>query len=69
MSDKEFIEKFRKITVAKVCRELEVNYYNVSGGRAGYDTTKKVAKTIQEKLNRLLREKNKYDKKVKEIID
>lgn len=69
MTDKEFIEKFRKITIAEVCRELGVNYFNISGGRAGYDTTKKVVITIQDKLNALLREKKKYDKKVKEIIN
>ena len=29
MSDREFIKKFQKITLAEICRELKVNYFNV----------------------------------------
>lgn len=68
MSDREFIKKFQKITLAEICRELKVNYFNVSGGRAGYDTTKKVVFTIQNKLEELLKEKQKNDKKIEDIL-
>ena len=69
MSDREFIKKFQKITLAEICRELEVNYFNISGGRAGYETTQKVVVTIQKKLEDLLKQKKKADKKIKDILN
>lgn len=69
MNDKEFIQKFKKITIAEVCREIGANYYNVVAGRAGYYTTKKVVNAIQEKLTNLLDEKNQEDEKLGNILD
>ena len=69
MSDKEFIKKFQKLTLTTICRELGVNYYNISTGRAGYDTTRKVVLTIQEKLSELLYEKFEKEAEINKILD
>ena len=54
MTDKEFINKFKEISIAKICRETSVNYHNIMSGRAGYEATSKVANAIAEKLCDLL---------------
>lgn len=69
MSDKEFIKQFQKITLAEICRELNTNYFNISGCRAGYATTKLVAKTIQNKLEDLLYQRYEYLKKTEDMME
>ena len=69
MSDKEFIKQFQKITLAEICRELNTNYFNISGCRAGYTTTKLVAETIQKKLEDLLVRRNEHLKKIEDMLE
>ena len=69
MSDKEFIKQFQKITLAEICRELNTNYFNISGCRAGYTTTKLVAETIQKKLEDLLVRRNEHLKKIEDMME
>lgn len=69
MSDKEFIKQFQKITLAEICRELNTNYFNISGCRAGYATTKLVAETIQNKLEDLLYQRYEYLKKTEDMME
>lgn len=57
MTDKEFINEFKNITLANICRKLNVNYYNIMSGRAGYETTKKVADEIEKQIKLLLENK------------
>ena len=69
MSDKDFIKQFQKITLAEICRELNTNYFNISGCRAGYATTKLVAETIQQKLENLLETRREHLKKFEDILE
>ena len=69
MSDKEFIKQFQKITLAEICRELNTNYFNISGCRAGYATTKLVAETIQKKLEELLHQRNEHTKIIEDMLE
>lgn len=54
MTDKEFITKFKEISIIKICEEEQVNYHNIMSGRAGYVATAKVAKAIANKMCDLL---------------
>ena len=54
MNDKEFISEFKKLTIASICRDLKVNYHNIMAGRAGYETTKRVANAIEDKIYDIL---------------
>ena len=54
MTDKEFIKKFKEISITKICEEANVNYHNIMSGRAGYEATAKVAKLIATKMCDLL---------------
>ena len=69
MSDREFIKQFQKITLAEICRELNTNYFNISGCRAGYATTKLVAETIQKKLEELLHQRNEHARKIEDMLE
>lgn len=69
MSDKEFIKQFQKLTLAEICRELEINYFNISGCRAGYASTKLVAETIQAKLESLLYKRYEHLKKMEDMLE
>lgn len=69
MSDKEFIKQFQKLTLAEICRELEINYFNISGCRAGYTSTKLVAETIQKKLEELLSLRYEHLKKMEDVLE
>lgn len=69
MSDKEFIKQFQKLTLAEICRELEINYFNISGCRAGYASTKLVAETIQAKLESLLYKRHEHLKKMEDMLE
>lgn len=60
MSDKEFINEYKKITITSICKETGVNYHNIMCGRAGYDATKKVAKAIADKLCDLLNKRDEF---------
>ena len=60
MTDKEFINKFKEISIAKICRETNVNYHNIMSGRAGYKSTQKVAKLIADKMCELLNARNEF---------
>ena len=60
MTDKEFIKKFKEISIAKICRETNVNYHNIMSGRAGYKATSIVAKSIADKICELLNSRNEF---------
>lgn len=51
--DLEFIRKFAKITIAGICKDLNINKSNVWRGTAKKDTIKKVADEIRKKYNNL----------------
>lgn len=69
MNDREFIKQFQKITVSNVCKELDVNYYNISSCRAGIGSTKKVADTIEKKLVDLLNQRDVKSKDIEELLN
>jgi hypothetical protein len=60
MTDKEFITKFKEISIKKICTEVNVNYHNIMSGRAGYEATSKVAKLIAIKLCDLLNARKEF---------
>jgi hypothetical protein len=60
MTDKEFISKFKEISITKVCEEANVNYHNIMSGRAGYEATSKVAKLIADKICDLLNARQEF---------
>ena len=60
MNDKEFIKSFKEITIKSICKEQNVNYYNIMSGRAGYDATSKVAKLIATKICNLLNARHEF---------
>ncbi len=60
MLDKDFIKNFKDISIAKICREENVNYHNIMSGRAGYDATHKVAKSIATKICDLLNSRKEF---------
>lgn len=60
MTDKEFITKFKEISITKVCEEANVNYHNIMSGRAGYEATAKVAKLIATKICDLLNARQEF---------
>ena len=60
MTDKEFINEYKKITITSICNETGVNYHNIMCGRAGYEATKKVAKAIADKICDLLNKRNEF---------
>ena len=60
MTDKEFITKFKEISITKVCEEANVNYHNIMSGRAGYEATSKVAKLIATKICELLNARKEF---------
>ena len=60
MTDKEFIKKFKEISIAKICRETNINYHNIMSGRAGYNATSIVAKSIADKICDLLNERKEF---------
>lgn len=51
--DLKFIKNFSKITIAGICRDLNVNKSNLWRGTAKKDTIKKVAEEIKKKYNSL----------------
>ena len=57
MSDKEFIQRFKEISIVKICEENKVNYHNIINGRAGFDATNKVANGLAAQLKELLDKK------------
>ena len=57
MNNKEFIEEFKNISIKSVCKEQNINYFNIMSGRAGYDATDKVANALADKLTDLLNKK------------
>lgn len=60
MTDKEFINEYKKITITSICKETGTNYHNIMSGRAGYDATKKVATAIADKLCELLNKRDTF---------
>ena len=60
MTDKEFITKFKEISITKICEEANVNYHNIMSGRAGYEATSKVAKLIATKMCDLLNSRKEF---------
>lgn len=60
MTDKEFINKFKEISIAKICREQNVNYHNIMSGRAGYEATSKVSNAIATKICDLLNSRQEF---------
>jgi len=60
MNDKDFIKEFKKISIKAICKEQDVNYYNIMCGRAGYNATKKVAQALANSLCDLLDKKEDF---------
>lgn len=55
--DLEFIKNFSKISISKICCELNINRQNLLNGRSSYDNVLKVKNKIIKEFNCLL-EKN-----------
>ena len=51
--DLKFIKDFSKITIAGICRDLNVNKSNLWHGTAKKEVVKKVAEEIKKKYNSL----------------
>lgn len=51
--DLKFIKDFSKITIAGICRDLNVNKSNLWHGTAKKEAIKKVAEEIKKKYNSL----------------
>ena len=57
MNDKNFIKEFKKISIKNICKQNDINYYNIIGGRAGYEATKKVVEILSNELQTLIDKK------------
>ena len=60
MNDKDFIKEFKKISIKTICKEKNVNYYNIMCGRAGYEATRKVSKELATQLCDLLNKRKEF---------
>lgn len=57
MEDLEFIKKFSKITISKICKELKINSSNLYSGKVSQEKLKLVRKRIESKVAELYIEK------------
>lgn len=51
--DLKFIKSFQKITLAAICKELNVDKPSIYRGTASADNIKKVRKEIEKRINEL----------------
>jgi len=51
--DLKFIKSFQKITLATICKELNVDKPSIYRGTASADNIKKVRKEIEKRINEL----------------
>ena len=65
MKDLEYIKKFSKISITKVCKELGINRGNLLSGRTTPENIKKVRDELERKVSKIyleeVIEKNKDD--------
>ena len=53
MNDLEYIKKFNKIQLTKICRNAKVNRGNLYSGRTKKENIAKVRKTIESEIAKL----------------
>lgn len=53
MNDLEFIKKFSKITIKKVCKENGINSSNLWSGRINQDKIHKIRKAIEAEVGNI----------------
>lgn len=53
MDAKEYVKKFKKITVNKICKEKDLNKGNVSSGRANDEIYNIIKEEIENKIAKL----------------
>lgn len=53
MEDKEYIKRFSKITVSKICRKLNYPINNVLAGTASKERLSEVKKELESELAKL----------------
>lgn len=53
MDAKEYVKKFKKITVNKICKEKNLNKGNVASGRANDKVYKTIKEEIENKIAKL----------------
>ena len=62
MTDKEFVQKFKLITIRNVCRKTGVNYYNIIHGSSGYSATKIVVDEIIKEVMEIINQREEFKK-------
>ena len=58
MNDKEFIEKFRKIKMSNICRNIGVNHSNLCHKKISNENAKLVREEIESELAKLYIKEN-----------
>ena len=53
MDDLEYIKKFSKITITKVCKMANVDQSNLWAGKTSKEKTKQIREIIQNEVNKL----------------
>lgn len=53
MDAKEYVKKFKKITVNNICKEKNLNKGNVSSGRANDEIYKAIKEELENKIAKL----------------
>lgn len=53
MTDLEYIKKFSKITITKVCKKLDINRGNLLNGRTTKSNIKKVREELESEVAKL----------------
>ena len=57
MEDLEFIKKFSKITISKICKELKISSSNLYSEKVSQEKVKLIRKRIESKIAELYIEK------------
>ena len=55
MTNKEFIDEFKKIQFTKICKKVGVDRSNLTNGKVSDDSYKKVADEIRNQISELLK--------------